>query len=549
MERLNRNPPVLLLAAALLVALAMTLMLTSGMTFLQDTWAFLIERRDLSADSFFRPHNEHLVVFAVLIEMFLIRVFGMSSALPEYILLALLLVTTAGLLFYYLQKRVGQWLALFAAILVLTLGPAWEVLLWPFEITFLGPIMFGLAMLLALDRGDRSGDVAACLFLVLAIGFSGAGLCFIPAAAVAVFLGPRRTWWSRSYIFVIPLVLYGLWWIGWGHEAESHLSLHNLAESPVFVVDSIAWALQSMAGLGPQVGSAPDFAWGKALLVGLAIVLAYRHWRSRPALPAGLWPVVAAAFANWFLTALNAFPGRDPSSSRYQYAGVVFVLLILGNLFNGVRPSRNALIALGIGTVLVVGPNMVILKQGRDGLKTQSTLARADTGAIEIAKRTVPPGFELTEAVAGTPSLVNIYAGKYLEAVGEFGSPAYSPQELASAPEIGRRQADVVLSLALPLSTVNLLGGYERRSSGENCVAVAGKSGSDVAIGPGKTRIEVAPGPKAEISLRRFAVAEYPVKAAAAPGGSAVILDVPRDASRRPWHLLVQATQDARVCR
>src|SRR5262249_21254408 len=158
-ERLSRHAPVLLLGLALVCAAAMTLILTRNFTFLQDTWEFLINRRDPSLDVLFRPHNEHLVVFPVLIEELLLRLFGVGSATPEYFVLTAFLLGTATLLYVYLQRRVDPWLALLATVVVLTLGPAWEVLLWPFEITFVGPVFFGLAMLLALEREDRGGDL------------------------------------------------------------------------------------------------------------------------------------------------------------------------------------------------------------------------------------------------------------------------------------------------------------------------------------------------------------------------------------------------------
>ena len=551
MERLSRNPPVLILFVALALAVAGTLVLTWGMTFFQDTWGFLVTRRDLSAEALFHPHNEHLVVFPVLLEMLVLRVFGMSSALPEYVLLALSLAATAALLFVYMRSRVGDWLALFAAIVVLTLGPAWEVLLWPFEITFIAPILFGLAMLLALERNDRPGDLAACAFLILAVGSSGLGISFIAGAAVAVLIGPRETWLRRSYVFVVPVALYGAWWLGWGHDAESHITLRNILASPRFVADSLAWAMQSMFGLAPAVGSPPDLSWGRALLVGAGILLGYWLLRKpRPQVNPGLWPILAAAMANWFLTAFNAFPGRDPSSSRYQYAGVIFVLMIVSNLLSGVRPGQKTLAALALVTALAVGPNLVGLKNGEGILERQSVLTQADTAAIEIAARTVPEDFQLTEQVAGTPSLINIYAGEYLEAVDEYGSPAYTEAELAAAPEEGRRQADIILSQALPLMTRDLPGTFAGRS-GENCIAVpaGGEAVPDITLAPGATRIEVAPGPPAELNLRRFAVEEFPVPTEDVPGGSAVLLRVPRDGSGRPWHLHVEAVQEARVCR
>lgn len=549
---MTRNAPALLLGAALAVAAAMTLVLTSEMTFLGDTWDFLINRRDATVDTLLVPHNEHLVVFPVLIEQLLLRLFGMTSATPEYVLLAVFLVATAFLLYVYVKRRVGPWLALFAAVLILCLGSAWEILLWPFEITFVGPILFGLAMLLALERKDRRGDIAACLFLTLSICFSGLGLSFIAAAAVAVLQGRRETWLGRAYVVAIPVLLYVAWYLGWGHDAETHMSIHNLLVSPRFVADSIAIAAGSLSGLGATpAGVATDPGWGRAILVAMVFGLGYRQLR-KPAVSPGLWPAAAAAAASWFLTALNAFPGRDPSSSRYQYAGAVFILLILANLFNGIRLSRRALIVMGVMTAAAVGPNLVALKNSSDALKAQSVLTRADIAAIEIARRTVDPEFQLNPEIAGTATLVNVFAGKYLEAVGEYGSPAYSPAELSSAPEEGRRQADVVLAHALPLSTVIHLGDYRPGFARENCVALHGRGTSpmpEVAVSAGLTRIELAPGPHAGFSLRRFAVGEYPVVTEGAPGDSVSLLRIPRDPTPRPWHLQVQAKQPVRVCR
>jgi hypothetical protein len=553
MERITRNPPAALLGAALAVAGAMTLVLTSEMTFLQDTWDFLINRRDITVDALLQPHNEHIVLFPVLIEQLLLRLFGMTTATPEYVLLTIFLLVTASLLYVYVKRRVGPWLALFAAILILCLGPAWEALLWPFEITFVGSILFGLAMLLALEREDRRGDIAACVFLTLSLGFSGLGIPFIAAAVVAILQGRRQSRLGRAYIVAIPVALYAAWYLGWGHDAETHLSLRNVLASPRFVADSIAVAVGAMFGLdATAVGGVVDQSWGRAILVALVAVLGYRQLR-KPGFFPGLWPVAAAAAANWFLTAFNAFPGRDPTSSRYQYAGAIFILMILANLFRGVRVSRRALIVAGVVTVAAVGPNLVALKDGRDLLKQQSVFTRADEGAIEISRRTVDPEFQLTAEVAGTPSLVNVFAGEYLKAVDEYGSPAYTPAELASAPEEGRRQADIVLSKALPISTVTRPGNQEVGISRDRrCVTLRGGEASrflEVPLAPGLTTIRLGPGPHAEFALRRFTADEFPVVLEGAPGNTLTLLRIPADTSRRPWFLHVEADQPARVCR
>jgi hypothetical protein len=203
-------------------------------------------------------------------------------------------------------------------------------------------------------------------------------------------------------------------------------------------------------------------------------------------------------------------------------------------------------------TVLALGPNLIVLKHGRDGLAVQSVLTKVDTGALEIARRTVSPDFQLNPEVAGTPTLVNIYAGPYFEAVDELGSPAYSEAELAAARPEFRRQADVVLAAALPLRTVVTPNGFGAAGGRENCIAIPpeAKPRQEVAIHPGKTRIELAPGSEGTLSLRRFAdPGEYVVPLAGAPGNSATVLNVPRDESPRPWYLHVEAGQAARVCR
>jgi hypothetical protein len=551
MERSNRNTPLLLLGLALIGAGALTLVLASKMTFYADTWEFLIDRRDPTVDTLLQPHNEHLVVIPVLITQLFLRVFGMTSAAPEYVMLTIFLLATAGLLYVYVKRRVGPWLALFAAVLLLFLGPAWEVLLWPFEITFIGPILFGLAMLLALEREDRRGDIAACVFLVASLGFSSLGIPFIAAAAVAVLQGRRETWLRRAYIFAIPAVFFAVWYLGWGHTAESHMSIHNVLASPRFVADSIAVALSALFGFGSNlVGDGLGLFWRWAILVALVVVLGYRQVR-KPGFSPGLWPVVAAAAANWFLTAFNASPGRDPTASRYQYIGAIFILMILANLLKGIRLSRRTLWVAAAVTVAALGTNLVVLRQGSDNLKQQALLTRSDTAAIEIAHRTVDPGFQLNPELAGTSSLINVFAGQYLEAVEEYGSPAYSTTELNSGPEQARRRTDMVLSQALPLSMVTHLGGYDPGSDGENCITVqaGGAAPPEVPVSAGLTRIELAPGPQAAFTLRRFAVGEYPVATEGAPGDSVTSMRIPRDAAAQPWHLHVEAQQPARVCR
>lgn len=262
MDRVTRNAPALLLGAAITASGVLLLYLTREMTFLQDTWEFLMNRRGITADALLKPHNEHIVILPVAIEQLFLRLFGMSTARPEYVLLTLALLVAAYLLFVYVRRRLGPWLALFAAVLLLFLGPAWEVLLWPFEISFVGSVVFGLAMLLALDRDDRNGDIAACVFLSLSFGFSELAIPFAAAAAVDIFQKRRRRGLARLYLVAVPVLLYGAWYAGWGHDAESHVSLRNVLTSPRFVWESAAIDLGGYSVSAPARSATPPNPFG-----------------------------------------------------------------------------------------------------------------------------------------------------------------------------------------------------------------------------------------------------------------------------------------------
>jgi len=268
----RRNVPVLLLGVALVAAAAVLTKAQWDVTFFQDTWAFLLYRQDFSLDAFLEPHNEHIVVIPVAITKLLLEVFGMTSNTPEQVAMGLTLLAAATLLFVYVRRRTNPWLALIAASLILFLGSAWPILLWPFENEFTLPIVFGLAMLLMLDREDGRGDLWACAMLVLAVLSGSLGISFVIAAAVEVFLKRRERGWRRAYVFLVPGLVYLAWYAGWGHEAETHMTLENVLNSPVYVLEGFASALASLAGLSKTPASGPaTIDFGAPLLVALLV--------------------------------------------------------------------------------------------------------------------------------------------------------------------------------------------------------------------------------------------------------------------------------------
>jgi hypothetical protein len=527
---------------ALVASGATLLYLTRDLTFMNDEWGFLLDRSPFNAHSIFDPHDGHVVVAPALIYKALLELFGMDSARPFQVVSTATFLASAVVLFAWLRRRVDDWFALGAAVLVLFLGAAWEDLLWQFQIGYFGSMATGLGALLALLHEDRKGDAIACLLLVGCVAFSSLGIPFAIAAAVAVLTGAN--WRSRAYLVVVPLAVFGLWWLGWGHTAESHASLGNLAAVPKYIFDSIAAGLSSLFGLATprdesEVGA---LDWGRPL-AALALALAGIRIYQLGRVPRWLWVVGALALSYWALAGFNLSPGRDATASRYQYISAVFILMFAGELVRGLRFTRVA-IGAGVAVVALAAlSNLNFLDQSAATYKQTSGLVRADLGAVEIARDTVDPGLVLTSAIAGTAA-VPIAAGDYLTAVDEFGSPGDTPEEIAAAPEDARAAADRVLASALGLRVTPAT----QALPGAACRAVdAGGTPPPIEVGPGELTISGLGPAHAELRLRRFATASFPIGAGEV-GVRPVSITIRADRSDVPWQVQLSGRGRLRVC-
>ena len=179
---------------ALIVALAVSgvalVVWLSDLTFWRDEWAFLLHRRGLDAGVFLDPHYEHIAIAPVAIYKALLAVFGMDSPTPFQLAAVAMFLTSVALVFVFLRRRVGGWLALAGVLPILFLGSSWDDLLWPFQIGYFGSMAAGVGALLALEREDRAGDLCACALLALSLSFSSVGIPFAAGVAVHVLTGP-----------------------------------------------------------------------------------------------------------------------------------------------------------------------------------------------------------------------------------------------------------------------------------------------------------------------------------------------------------------------
>ena len=538
----DRRLPWLALAACLAAFAALVLTLQAQLGFAFDEWDFLLGRRSLDADSFLAPHHEHIAISHVAIYTALADAFGIGSPLPFQVVSTLMLAGAAALVFAFLSRRVAWPVALAGVLPLLVLGPAAESVIWPFQLAFSGSIAAGMGALLALERGDRVGDLLACALLVVALSFSSLGIPFAVGVAVHVALSPR--WRARLWIALVPIAAFGIWWLGWGRDAESFLSFKNVANSPGFIIDGLASSIASLVGLGSE-GSAGASAvdLGRPLLL-IALTAAALRLRGLGSVPPGVWVAAAIAISFWLLAALNANGLRLPTTGRYQLIGALFVLLVAAELLRGVRISRAGLAAVLAIAVLAVAGNLEILRQNWVAFRAQTEYQRGAVSAVEIARDRIEPDF-----VVAFPGGATLFgdAALYLNAVDELGSPAYDPGELAVASEPARGAADAVLAKALGLRARPVFD----RTRRPGCVQLEpDELGTAVAeLRPGVNLVSFggsASGP-VKLRVRRFA-AEFSVDLGAVSARRAAAIEIPEDRAAQPWELQMTGIESAALC-
>ena len=544
-----KNPATLLLAAAMAVAGVVIVVLGSKVTFVLDDWTYILYRRELTADAFLGPANEHLVAGAVAIWKLLLSGFGMGSLVPFRIASTALFLLGDWFLFVWIRRRLGQWPALFMTVPVVFMGAAFEDLFWFSSITFLGSLTCGLGMLVALDRRDRVGDALACAWLLATMLFSSVWVPFAGGLLVDIALRrDERGWRGRAYTVLVPVVLWLLWYLGWGHDAESALSLHNVATTPLFVLDSFGSAVAALLGLATPVegiASPGGLDWGRPLAValgGLAVWRAYRIER----IPRSFWVVLTIGLAFWALGGFDLKPGRVPWASRYQLLGGVFVLLVAAELLRGVPLGRRLLGPALVVVAASVASNGLFLHEAYESYASSTEVVRGNLTALEIARDTVDPSFFLEEEFADT-GFDHIDAGSYFAAVDDFGSPAYTVAELRASSEAARFAADKVL-----LNAERIVVEPIARAAAPRAGCFTAAPGRELAVPAGGVAIAAGPHPVTDIQMRRFAT---PAEGATMPvdfqtgvePGQAARVAVPADLSTVPWKMRLEGAP-AKVC-
>jgi hypothetical protein len=429
-----------------------------------------------------------------------------------------------------------------AAALVVFLGPAWEDLLWSFQIGLIGSLAAGLGALLALERDTRRRNLAACVLLVASISLSDVGIPFVVASAIAVALRRRLV---QAWIPAVPALLFALWWVGYGRDATSHYSASNVEHLPRYVLDSLASGLASIAGLNPGV-AASVASPGYALLVVAVVGVAAWWWRGgRPT----SWVLVfgGAGLTFWLLAGANFFPGREAFSSRYQLVDATLLILIAAELFRGVRLRSWQIGVVAAVALAALVSNVKTLGDGFDFMREHSAYAKVDLGALEIARDRAPARFQLFAPVAHDPYLSGVTAKRYFAETDAHGRPDVdSPARIAAAPVPQRQAADSVLAAAYGMFPAR--AGRPAALSGCARPVVRAGAPADVEIGAPGVSISNVGGSSLALAVRRFGPAKPGVSIGTLAGGATIRIRVPRDAVSVPWHLTATGPSAPAVC-
>jgi|GEM_PF-995827 len=546
---------------ALLATGLLLLYLTRRTYFLSDEWLWITQRRGTTVGTFLDPYNGHLSLVPIAIYKVLFATAGLRSYV-SYRLVIIAAHLGGGLLVYvYAKRRVGEAAGLLAASLILVFGPGWEDILWPFQIAWSVAIMAGIGALLMLDRGDRRGDLAACLLIALALASTSVGLAI--ALGIAVETGCKRRRLADAWIVGVPLLLYAVWWV-----ADQQTTFYTNGWAAVrYVADSASVSLGSLLGLsGITAGNlnGDPLTFGAPLTVAAAVG-GFWLWRRRgPWAPRAISIAVILAIF-WILTGVTRSALSGPESPRYLYVDAIFVVLLGVELARGWTVRWQVLGVLAVIAAVIDFSNIGALRTGAGSLRYEAQVSQADVAALNL-NRAYATGSSVASSLPGYP-LVAIRASDVYAAERALGPAGDTIAELTAAPDYARQVADAetvhIRGLVVrPSAARSAAGGgvaptievaWPGTASTEGgCTSYAAAAAGAGAVNrlqllfpPAGVKVTATGGP-ASVGVRRFAQEFQPV--GTVPAGTAATLQIGLDPAPVPWHLQVVTSGAVRVC-
>ena len=506
---------------------ALRLWLGRGTGFSIDEIRLFDSSANLDLETAFQPFNGHLYVTSRLVYAAILNAFG-AGYLPFRLLTIATVLITAGIFFVFAKRRIGPVAALAPTLVLLFYGSDPIHALLGNGFTVLLALAAGLGALLALDRGDLKGDLCACLLLCLGLATYSVALPFLAGAAVLILTGSDR--WRRAWVFLFPAALYATWFLWSRTQAgrtgdTTHLS--NLLLAPNWAFNSLAAVGSSLLGLNyPPLGS----GWGPVVAVAALVALGWRLWRGN--IPRWLWVTMTVPAALWLIASGSAAPPvRVPQKTEYMFPATIAVLLVAVEAVRGLRLQRRGMIILYVAAAIGLATNIALLRDSARQFRDTTVMYRTDLTASEI----------IGGQFSGLPAYLALLSGhpeegNYLDAVRQFGSPAFSLASLRSQSEPIRERVDGILAenLGLHLQPSSL--------PSTPCRSIKGRPGRAVSFElPSGGVVLKAGGESGPLTLRRFG-SSFTVQAGQLTRGQWMALSVPSDSAPDPWYASTSAT-------
>jgi hypothetical protein len=492
------------------------------------------------------PASNYLIAAPLAVYRLMFETFGLTAYFPYRATGILLELLCAGLFYALARRRVGDLWAIVPTVLLLFFGYGWEHVLTSARLPGSLALAAGLGSLLALEGESRRRDVVAALLLTLSLASHPLGLAFVSAAAVLVLTRdpPRR--WESSWIFAAPLCLYAAWWVLL-RPAGSTPMQWGLGATASFVGESWTATTEAVTGLAgvldPPIQTNPIGWIAGAVLIALVAAAVAMNLRRFPpsfwAIAAGLLTLMlstAATRGNAFLMAI-----RPADSPRYLYPQAFLLLLLLVEVAGAIRPvtwmkwAAAGVLALGLAA------NVSRLDQVSAGGRSGSTPVRTAYGAIEIGRDTVDPSYRPLGGLFPD-------AGDFLDLTGDFGSFAYTADQLRGASPSAQLLADATLAKALRLNVTPAR--HAARSGCDRLAQSRGASGGPEVITLPPNGVSLSAKRIAKVDLRIGRFSDAPSVSLAMPdSGRHASLAIPADASTVPWRLEVLSRGRVSVCR
>ena len=517
--------PVACLVVLMGITAAVLMHAGRGTIFNFDDWIFVMTREGWRPGDLLLPHNEHLSLVPVLIYKVLFETVGLDNYWVFRLVLTVMTLGCGGLLFMYARPRIGPWLAVAVTAPVMLMGPGYWDLLWPFQIGYLGSLLAGLGGLLAIDRGTRRGEILACFLLATALGSSSVGIPIVAAAAIEVLLRDDRR--QRWFVFGIPVLLYGAWYLKYG---KTHTQWSAVRNVPSWILDG------SPHAAGAAVGFPPD--WGRLLAAALAVAVIAELGRAAVAINPRLVALVAMPILFWAAAAVSrSGTPVTPYESRYLFPLGLFCVLIAVELaMRWPAPTRMAFI---LAAILAAGAlnNSNALRDGGSSLRSLSDTLRIGLTAMEIAGPQVGPEAEPDPGQY-------IPASLYFQSTRHYGStPAWTiPQMLRKGIAV-RNSVDAAEARLLALQAAPPPAGTKATACHrvpESEKDTGGPVGAGVLIRAGTAPVE--------IRLIRFGSSLAKDAQTTVGPGKSGLLKVPRDNAPQPWRFATRSSADFEVC-